>query len=257
MRRIVEAIGQPPVVLEVGPGPGVLTGPLAAIGGKLICVELDDVLAARLQEHFATTPGVTVVHGDVLATPAEALLQAGGVAAGTPYVVAGTLPYNIGAAILRHFLEAAHPPERMVVMLQREVARSICAGPGDLGLLGVATQAYAEPRLLFDVPPGAFAPPPKVTSSVIELTRRETPIVSPAEREAFFTTVRAGFSAPRKQLRNTLAQGLRIEASVAEAALASAGIDASLRPALLSVQDWLRLSRAVSTVIASLPKIPA
>src|SRR5215207_10095012 len=96
VRRIVEAIGQPPVVIEVGPGPGVLTGPLAAAGGTLICVELDDELAARLQEHFATTPGVTVVHGDVLSSPAEALLQAGGVAAGTPYVVAGNLPYNIG-----------------------------------------------------------------------------------------------------------------------------------------------------------------
>jgi ribosomal RNA small subunit methyltransferase A/4-diphosphocytidyl-2C-methyl-D-erythritol kinase len=240
VRRIVEAIGQPPVIVEVGPGPGVLTGPLAAGNGRLICVELDDALAARLQEHFASTPNVTVVHGDVLASPAEALLQAGGVTPGTPYVVAGNLPYNIGAAILRHFLEAVHPPERMVVMLQKEVAASICAAPGDMGLLGVATQVYAEPRRLFDVPPGAFAPPPKVTSSVIELTGRQTPIVSPQERDAFFTTVRAGFSAPRKQLRNTLAQGLRIEASVAEAALASAGIEASLRPAMLSVDDWCR-----------------
>jgi 16S rRNA (adenine1518-N6/adenine1519-N6)-dimethyltransferase len=256
VRRIVAAIGQPPVVVEVGPGPGALTGPLAALGGTLICVELDDELAARLQEHFATTPGVTVVHEDVLASQAETILQAGSIDVETPYVVAGNLPYNIGAAILRHFLEALHPPERMVVMLQREVARSICAAPGDMGLLGVATQAYAVPKLLFDVPPGAFAPPPKVTSSVIELTRRETPIVSPAERETFFTTVRAGFSAPRKQLRNTLANGLRVEASVAEAALTSAGIEASLRPALLSVEDWLRLSRAVSTVTANLPKIP-
>jgi 16S rRNA (adenine1518-N6/adenine1519-N6)-dimethyltransferase len=244
VRRIVEAIGQPPVVVEVGPGPGVLTGPLASSGGKLICVELDDVLAARLQEHFATTPNVTVVHADILASPAETLLHAGGAADGTPYVVVGNLPYNIGAAILRHFLEAVHPPERMVVMLQREVARSICAKPGDMGILGIATQAYAVPRLLFDVPPGAFVPPPKVTSSVIELTLHETPVVTAAERDAFFTTVRAGFSAPRKQLRNTLTQGLRVEPSVAEAALASAGIDASLRPALLSVQDWLRLSTA-------------
>src|SRR6478672_791732 len=140
VRRIVEAIGQPPIIVEVGPGPGVLTGPLAAAGGKLICVELDDALAARLQEHFATKPSVTVVHGDVLASPADALLQAGGVAPGTPYVVAGNLPYNIGAAILRHFLEATCPPERMVVMLQREVACSICAQPGDMGLLAVATQ---------------------------------------------------------------------------------------------------------------------
>jgi 16S rRNA A1518/A1519 N6-dimethyltransferase RsmA/KsgA/DIM1 with predicted DNA glycosylase/AP lyase activity len=92
---------------------------------------------------------------------------------------------------------------------------------------------------------------------VIELTVRDTPLVAPEAREPFFTTVRAGFSAPRKQLRNTLAQGLRIEPSRAEAALARAGIDASLRPALLSVDDWLRLSRAVSTLMPGVPKIPA
>src|SRR5947207_1697469 len=138
VRRVLEAIGRQPVVIEVGPGPGVLTGPLASTGGTLICVELDDILAANLQTHFATTPRVTIVHGDVLALPAEALLKAGGVEPGTPYVVAGNLPYNIGAAILRHFLEAEQPPERMVVMLQKEVAGSICAAPGDLGLLGVS-----------------------------------------------------------------------------------------------------------------------
>src|SRR3954469_926766 len=133
VRRIVEAIGDSPVVIEVGPGYGVLTGPLASTGRKLICVELDDALAVRLQEHFATTPGVTVVHADVLASPPETLLRAGGVRPGTPYVMAGNLPYNIGAAILRHFLEAEEAPVRMVVMLQREVADSICAAPGELG----------------------------------------------------------------------------------------------------------------------------
>jgi 16S rRNA (adenine1518-N6/adenine1519-N6)-dimethyltransferase len=244
-------------VVEVGPGLGVLTEPLAESVGRLVAVELDDELARRLQERFASNTHVTVVHGDVLMLPAEALLQRAGLAADTPYVVAGNLPYNIGAAVLRHFLETPAPPQRMVVMLQREVAESVCAAPGELGLLGVSVQAYATARRLFNVPPRAFAPPPRVTSSVIELTRRETPAVPFEERDAFFTTVRAGFSAPRKQLRNTLAQGLRIEALQAEAALASAGIDTSLRPALLSVEDWLRLSRAVSTLTTGGPKIPA
>ena len=245
------------VVIEVGPGRGVLTEPLAEAVGTLVAVELDEALASRLQGRFEDNERVTVVHGDVLALAPEVLLQQAGVAPDTPYVMAGNLPYNIGAAILRHFLEAESPPGRMVVMLQREVVESVCASPGELGLLGVSVQAYATARRLFNVPPRAFSPPPRVMSSVIELTRRETPIVSLEEREPFFTTVRAGFSAPRKQLRNTLAQGLRIEASVAEAALGSAGIEPSLRPALLSVEDWLRLSRGVSTLTAKLPKIPA
>jgi 16S rRNA (adenine1518-N6/adenine1519-N6)-dimethyltransferase len=248
VQRIVAAIGKPRVLVEVGPGHGVLTGPLASSGGKLICVELDGTLSARLKEHFAATPGVTVVHGDVLASTAQDLLSAGGVEPGTPYVVAGNLPYNIGAAVLRHFLEAEQPPERMVVMLQREVAESICAMPGELGILGVSVQAYATPEHLFDVSPGSFAPPPKVTSSVIELTRLETPLLTVEEREPFFTTVRAGFSAPRKQLRNTLAQGLRIDSSASEAALAAAGIEPTLRPSMLSVEDWLHLSRAVESL---------
>ena len=126
------------------------------------------------------------------------------------YVMAGNLPYNIGAAILRHFLEADEPPERMVVMLQREVANSICAEPGELGLLGVAMQAYAVPTHLFDVPPRCLrAAAQGHVQRHRASTRRETPLVTLAEREPFFATVRAGFSAPRKQLRNTLAQGLR------------------------------------------------
>jgi len=243
--RGLQTASGPQVVIEVGPGQGVLTEPLANAVGTLIAVELDDRLAARLQERFDLWPSVTIVHGDVLTLTPEALLAAAGVTEGTPYVVAGNLPYNIGAAVLRHFLEAGMPPERMVVMLQREVAESICAAPGELGLLGVSVQAYARARRLFNVAPRAFSPPPKVTSSVIELTRREEPIVTLSEREAFFKTLRAGFSAPRKQLRNTLAQGLRIEASEAQAALMAAGIEPSLRPQMLSVEDWLGLSRAV------------
>ena len=160
------------VVVEVGPGLGVLTERLAEAAGRVIAVEVDAKLVESLRERFAGTPNVTLVESDVLAvTPASLLTQAG-LADEGDYGVVGNLPYNIGAAVLRHFLEAEHPPRWLVVMLQREVAASITARPGKLGLLALSVQVYAQPRRLFNVPPAAFYPPPKVVSSVIRLELR-------------------------------------------------------------------------------------
>jgi 16S rRNA (adenine1518-N6/adenine1519-N6)-dimethyltransferase len=130
-------------------------------------------------------------------------------------------------------------------MLQREVADAVCAATGDMSLVGVSVQAYARARKLFNVPPRAFYPPPNVTSSVIRLDVRETPLVREAERERFFRVVRAGFSAPRKQLRNSLAQGLKQPPADVENVVRSAGIDPTRRPQDLDVEDWLRLSREI------------
>lgn len=227
----------------MGPGLGALTERLAAACGRLIAVELDARLAARLRERFRGRPSVTIVQADVLSLAPEELLAAGGLPPRAPYRVVGNLPYNIGAAVLRHFLEAEHPPRDLLVMLQREVAQAITAAPGGLSLLGVAVQVYAQPRRLFDVPARAFSPPPKVTSSVLRLTVRPAPLVPPEERERFFAVVRAGFAAPRKQLRNSLAQGLRCPPADVELAAGAAGIDPKLRPEDLGIDDWLRLSR--------------
>jgi 16S rRNA (adenine1518-N6/adenine1519-N6)-dimethyltransferase len=130
-------------------------------------------------------------------------------------------------------------------MLQREVADSICAGPGELSLLGVSVQVYAEPRRVLTLPPRAFHPPPKVTSSVIRLGVRPEPLVPAEQRDHFFTVLRAGFSTPRKQLANSLALGLRIDPAEARAALTRAQIEPTLRPQALAVADWLRLAQAV------------
>jgi 16S rRNA (adenine1518-N6/adenine1519-N6)-dimethyltransferase len=120
------------------------------------------------------------------------------------------------------------------------------APAGEMSLVSLGVQVYASGRKLFDVAPGAFRPPPKVTSSVIRLDTREEPLVPMEERQRFFEVARAGFSAPRKQLRNALANGLRIGFDRSEAAIRAAGIDPALRPQKLSVADWLRLSRALS-----------
>jgi 16S rRNA (adenine1518-N6/adenine1519-N6)-dimethyltransferase len=232
------------VAVEVGPGLGVLTDALAETAGRLVAVEVDRKLAERLRERFAGADHVSIVEADVLTTTPEALLTAAGAGPDVPYVVVANLPYNIGAAVLRHFLEASHPPRRLVVMLQREVANAITAAPGELGLLGVAIQVYAEPRRLFNVGARAFYPPPKVVSSVIRLDVRLQPLVEPSERDRFFRVVRAGFSAPRKQLRNSLAQGLQREPAAVLPAIEAAGIDPRRRPEDLSIDDWLRLARA-------------
>ncbi len=228
-------------VVEIGPGLGVLTERLTAVAGRVIAVELDTEMAARLRENG--TPNLTVIEGDALTVEPVQLLEAAGLSPDTPYVMAGNLPYNVGTAIVRRFLEAAHPPRRLVVMLQKEVAEGMTAPDGELGLLGVSVQVYARARKLFNVPPRAFYPPPRVTSAVIRLDLHETPLVAHDERERFFRVVRAGFSAPRKQLRNTLAQGLGLPPADVGAVVEAEGLRATLRPQDLRVDDWLRLSR--------------
>jgi 16S rRNA (adenine1518-N6/adenine1519-N6)-dimethyltransferase len=247
VERTVHAAGLGPddVVLEVGPGLGVMTERLVEVSGRVIAVEIDHRLAARLREQFEGVDRLSVVEADAARATPEELLQLGGANADGPYMMAGNLPYNAGAAIVRNFLEARHTPRAMVVMLQREVADNMVAEPGDLGLLGVSVQVYARPKKLLNVPPRAFYPPPKVTSSVVRLDLLPEPLVLPGERQRFFKVLRAGFSAPRKQLRNTLAQGLGIGPAEAAAALDSAGIDARRRPQELSVQDWLQLARCI------------
>ena len=186
---------------------------------------------------------MTLITADALALTPRDLLVDAGLPATEPYVVAGNLPYNIGAAVLRHFLESEQPPVRLVVMLQREVAAAIAAPPGEMGLLAVSVQAYATAKRLFNVPARAFQPPPKVVSSVIRLDLRPAPLVPAAERRRFFAVVRAGFSAPRKQLRNSLAQGLRRPAAEVVSAIEAASLDPTRRPADLDIDGWLRLSR--------------
>ncbi|MEX1253570.1 MAG: 16S rRNA (adenine(1518)-N(6)/adenine(1519)-N(6))-dimethyltransferase RsmA [Dehalococcoidia bacterium] len=243
LRRIAEACELAPdaTVIEVGAGLGGLTAALSAHAGRVIAVELDETLVEYLRRRFANT-NVAVIQGDALALdPAEALSQAG---AEPPYVVAGNLPYYVAQPLLRHFLEATPAPERLVVMVQAEVAESIVAQPGDMSLLSVSVQLYGDPRLLFRVPPSAFYPPPKVRSAVVRIDvapRLRAPV---DDIDAFFRVVRAGFGTKRKQLRNALAHGLAVGPSIATDLLATADIDATLRAQALSLEQWASLTRA-------------
>jgi 16S rRNA (adenine1518-N6/adenine1519-N6)-dimethyltransferase len=246
LRRIADAAELSPGdnVIEIGAGLGGLTAELAARAGRVIAIELDAGLAEHLQRRFADS-NVFVLQADALEVSAAAALAAGGVA--PPYTVAGNLPYYVAQPLLRHYLEADPPPTRLIVMLQAEVAESIVAGPGKMTLLGVSVQLYGRPRLLFRVPPSAFYPPPKVSSAAVRIDVAPTLRSDVPDREAFFRIVRAGFSTKRKQLRNALAHGLRIDAPAAGELLAAAGIDRTLRAQNLPIEAWAALTNAWTT----------
>lgn len=245
LERIVEAaeIGPETTVVEVGPGMGVVTRDLVDRAGSVVAVELDEDLCEGLHEQFGTQPNFHLVCADILKVSPEQLLELGHCE--RPYTLVGNLPYYITAPILRHFLETPCPPSRMVIMLQWEVAQSILAAPGDMSLLGVSVQFYAVPSLVARVPPDAFYPPPEVQSAVIRLDVRAEPAVAvEGDREGFFSVVRAGFRAPRKQLHNSLPQGLWLEPEEPAAILDEAGIDPIRRAQTLGLDEWERVWRA-------------
>ncbi len=240
--RIIEAVpddGLP--IIEVGPGGGVLTEPLAASGRPLIAVELDDGLAAALQRRLPARAGFAVKNADILDTDAAELLAE--IGAAPPYGVVGNLPYSITALLLRKFLsEERIPPRWLVVMVQREVAQLVVAEAGRRSLLSVSVQFYARPELLFTVEREAFDPPPQVRSAVLRIERRPEPAVDVPSEARFFEVVRGGFRAPRKQLHNSLSRGLELELDVSKAWIADCEIDSSRRAATLSLEEWARLA---------------
>ncbi|MGH7634554.1 MAG: 16S rRNA (adenine(1518)-N(6)/adenine(1519)-N(6))-dimethyltransferase RsmA [Gemmatimonadaceae bacterium] len=241
--RIADAgeLDRDDTVIEVGPGLGALTEVLAERVSRVIAVEVDRDLIAGLRERFRASPHVAVVEADVLDKSPDGLLAAGRAAA--PYVVVANLPYNIAAAVLRHFLESAHPPKRLVVMVQLEVAEAIVARPGRMSLLSVATQVYGIATMVMRVAPGAFHPPPAVQSAVVRIDVAPAPRVD-VPLDVFFRIVRAGFGNPRKQLRNSLSFGLHVTQTVVDDVMHDAGIDVTLRAQVLSLDDWASLTRA-------------
>jgi 16S rRNA (adenine1518-N6/adenine1519-N6)-dimethyltransferase len=205
----------------------------------VIALELDSQLAAALPARLGDPPNLTVVEADARKVDIGSL-----VGPDAAYKVVGNLPYYAANPIIRRFLESNPQPRLMVVMVQQEVARSMTAGLGKMGLLSVATQFYSVPKVVCTVPPRLFRPPPKVTSALVRLEVRARPAVDVGDPDAFFAVVRAGFSAPRKQLRNSLSHGLGVPAAVAGGLLADLGLDGSLRPANLSMEDWAMIYRA-------------
>ena len=246
-RDIAEASGAAPGcgVLEIGPGIAPLTRELAKRADKVVSVELDRSLLPILAETLADCPNAEVCPGDILKTDIPALVQAN--FPGLTPLACANLPYNITSPAITALIEAKCFSS-ITVMIQREVARRICAAPGtaDYGAFSVFCQYYTRPELLFDVPPTCFLPAPKVTSSVL----RMVPCPPPAkvdDEAHFFRVVRAAFAQRRKTLVNSLSSAL--DAPLGKEGLTKAvlacGLPENVRGERLSIQDFSALSKAL------------
>ncbi len=237
-------IGSENGVLEVGPGVGCLTEQLSLRAGKVVAVELDSALRPVLAETMAGRDNVEIVFADVLKLDIPALVREK-LGALRPAVCAN-LPYNITSPLLTAFIEA-RCFESITVMIQREVARRLCAkaGTADYGAFTVYANWHTEPKILFDVPPGCFVPQPKVTSSVIRLTPRKTPPAEVRSEELFFRIVRAAFNQRRKTLVNALCSGVPLPKEKLESAVRSAGFDVRVRGESLDISGFAALTNEI------------
>ena len=235
-------------VLEIGPGVGCLTRELSKRAGKVVSVELDRSLRPVLAETLTGCENVEVVFGDILKQDIPALLDE--TMPGLRHVVCANLPYNVTTPVLTALLESGRF-ETVTVMIQREVARRICALPNtpDYGAFGVFVQWHAGTELLFDVPPSCFVPQPKVTSSVIRLTRRAAPPFPVRDEELLFRIVRAAFNQRRKTLVNALASQIPgVTKEDVEKTLAALGYDTRIRGEVLDLGGFAKISDKIPEI---------
>ena len=233
-------------VLEIGPGIGCLTEQLSARAGKVVSVELDKSLMPVLSETLSGCDNTVVVFGDVLKTDLKKIVDED--FAGLRPVVCANLPYNVTSPVLTKLITSGLF-DSITVMIQREVARRICAGAGeaDYSSFGILVQWYMKAEILFDVPPSCFVPQPKVTSSVIRLTRREEPPVKVRDEKLMFALVRAAFNQRRKTLLNAASSGVPgVDKAKLEKAMETVGLDLRIRGEAMPVDRFAALSDALA-----------
>ena len=234
--------GEP--VLEVGPGIGTLTQGLAQSGADVTAIELDRRLLEVLDTTLASYDNVRIVHGDVLKLDAPTIMNH------KPFKVVANLPYYITTPIIMSLLESKLPIERLVVMVQKEVALRMVAQPGtkDYGALSVAVQYYTEPDIVLDVPPKSFLPAPAVTSSVIRCVLRDKPPVDVIDEKLFFHVVKAGFAQRRKTFANTM-KTTGLSKDRIEELLEKANIDGQRRGETFTLQEFADVANAWASLI--------
>ena len=234
--------GEP--VLEVGPGIGTLTQGLAQSGADVTAIELDRRLLDVLDTTLASYDNVRIVHGDVLKLDVPTIMNH------KPFKVVANLPYYITTPIIMSLLESKLPIERLVVMVQKEVALRMVAKPGtkDYGALSVAVQYYTEPDIVLDVPPKSFLPAPAVTSSVIRCVLRDKPPVDVIDEKLFFRVVKAGFAQRRKTFSNTM-KTTGLSKDRIEELLVKANIDGQRRGETFTLQEFADVANAWAILI--------
>ncbi|NTW13658.1 MAG: ribosomal RNA small subunit methyltransferase A [Candidatus Moranbacteria bacterium] len=235
-------IGSGDPVFEIGPGTGALTGPLLSRGAKVKAIELDHDLAERLSETFRDSSDIELIEGNILDMDMDGFLLRTGLA-DHGYKVIANIPYYITAPIIRKLLSLSIRPERIVLMVQEEVADRLAAPPGKMSLISLMAQFYATVTKELDVPKSAFVPAPKVDSAVVKLVPKR--VFSKEGDRNLFRIARAGFSARRKTLANNLSSSLHFPRKNIESMLSSLGLDIRVRAQELSVDDWLALSEVI------------
>ena len=238
-------------VLEVGPGIGCLTNELSQRAGKVVSVELDKSLKPVLAETLAHCDNVEIVFSDVLKLNIPQLMQEK--MPGMKYNVCANLPYNVTSPLLTAFIEAGCF-EHITVMIQREVAKRICAAPNtaDYGAFGIFVQWYMDTELLFDVPPSCFIPQPKVTSSVIRLSRREKHPADVKDEKLMFQIIRAAFNQRRKTLVNAIGSQVGgISKEMAAKAIEESGYDVRIRGEVLDIVGFAKISDKLTDIRVS------
>ena len=235
-------VGEP--VLEVGPGIGTLTQGLAQSGADVTAIELDRRLLEVLDTTLASYDNVRIIHGDVLKLDVPTIMNH------KPFKVVANLPYYITTPIIMSLLESKLPIERLVVMVQKEVALRMVAKPGtkDYGALSVAVQYYTEPDIVLYVPPKSFLPAPAVTSSVIRCVLRDKPPVDVIDEKLFFRIVKAGFAQRRKTFSNTM-KTTGLTRDRIEELLAKANIDGQRRGETFTLQEFADVANAWAALI--------
>lgn len=227
-------------VLEIGPGIGTLTQYLAESAGHVTAVEIDDKLIPILEKTLKEYDNVNIIHGDILKQ------EIADIFGGEKFKIVANLPYYITTPIIMNLLEERIPAESITVMIQKEVADRMMAGPGskDYGALSLAVQYYAEPYIAANVPQNCFMPRPNVASTVIRLSLREKPLVEAADEKHMFKLIRAAFNQRRKTLANAVKnfEGLSYSREEVENALLKMGLDTRVRGEALDLEQFAKLS---------------
>ena len=238
LRRVIWAADLKPsdVILEIGPGLGVLTEELAKRVKKVIAVEKDQLMINILKETLKSFDNTEIILGDILKLVSQKNSK---INLPENYKVVANLPYYIANPIIRYFLELAQvTPLQMILMVQKEVAQRICAKPPHMTLLAVSVQFYAEPKIVSFVSKKSFWPQPKVDGAIIKIIPKKTLI---RDRDIFFKIVRAGFSQPRKQIGNNFSKKLKLDKSKVNSWLLKNGINPTQRAETLNIENWIEL----------------
>lgn len=229
-------------VIEIGTGIGVLTKELALRAKKVVAVEIDEKLMPLLEETLADFDNIKIINQDVLKVDLNRLIQEE--FGDMPVMVCANLPYYITSPIIMKLLEDKLPIENITVMVQKEAAQRICAAEKsrDTGAISLAVKYYSVPKVCFDVSPGSFFPPPKVTSSVIRLDINKNKNINPKDEKNMFKLIRAAFTQRRKTFANSVCSVLNIPKEDVENALKQIGENTMVRPEKLSLEQFSLLS---------------